>query len=212
MPPRLLAALSLVAAMALTGANVAFGKAIAAAIPVYIFVLFRFVVASLALAPMARGEPGPKLVADEPARMARPGADGAARHGRLHGADAGGAQAHGRGRCRHHHGDPARRGGGAGRAVRRRPPVAPAGARRGAWPSPACCWCRPRARRAAARRWSATCWWRGPCCARRASSSSASGWRRPTGRCGWRSAPTWPAWCWRSRSLSSTRPPSIRAP
>jgi drug/metabolite transporter (DMT)-like permease len=48
--------------MALTGANVAFGKAIAAAIPVYIFVLFRFVVASLALAPMARGEPGPKLV------------------------------------------------------------------------------------------------------------------------------------------------------
>ena len=61
MPPRLLAALSLVAAMALTGANVAFGKAIAAAIPVYIFVLFRFVVASLALGPMAAAEPGPKL-------------------------------------------------------------------------------------------------------------------------------------------------------
>ena len=62
MPPRLLAALSLIAAMALTGANVAFGKAIAVAVPVYIFVLFRFVVASLALAPMARGEPGPKLL------------------------------------------------------------------------------------------------------------------------------------------------------
>ena len=61
MPPRPLAALLLVAAMALTGANVAFGKAIVAAIPVYVFVLFRFAVASLALGPMARGEPGPKL-------------------------------------------------------------------------------------------------------------------------------------------------------
>jgi drug/metabolite transporter (DMT)-like permease len=58
---RLLAALSLVAAMALTGSNVAFGKTIVAAVPVYIFVLFRFVVASLALAPMVRREPGPKL-------------------------------------------------------------------------------------------------------------------------------------------------------
>src|SRR3954468_21659472 len=62
MTPRLLAALSLVAAMALTGSNVAFGKAIVAAVPVYIFVLFRFVVASLALAPMVRREPGPKLM------------------------------------------------------------------------------------------------------------------------------------------------------
>ncbi len=58
MPPRPLAALSLVAAMALTGANVGFGKAIAAAVPVYIFVLFRFVVASLALVPMARSRAG----------------------------------------------------------------------------------------------------------------------------------------------------------
>jgi drug/metabolite transporter (DMT)-like permease len=58
---RLAAALSLVAAMALTGANVAFGKAIAAAVPVYLFVIFRFAVASVALAPMARGEPGPRL-------------------------------------------------------------------------------------------------------------------------------------------------------
>jgi drug/metabolite transporter (DMT)-like permease len=62
MPLRPLAALSLVAAMALTGANVGFGKAIAAAVPVYIFVLFRFVVASLALVPMAAAEPGPKLL------------------------------------------------------------------------------------------------------------------------------------------------------
>jgi drug/metabolite transporter (DMT)-like permease len=62
MPPRLLAALSLLAAMALTGANVAFGKAIAATIPVYIFVLFRFAVASLALGPLTHSEPGPKLL------------------------------------------------------------------------------------------------------------------------------------------------------
>ncbi len=55
------AALSLSAAMALTGANVAFGKAIAAEIPVYLFVLFRFVVASAVLALMVRGEGGPRL-------------------------------------------------------------------------------------------------------------------------------------------------------
>lgn len=61
MQPRLLAALSLVAAMALTGSNVAFGKVIVAGVPVYIFVLFRFCVASVALAPMAGREPGPKL-------------------------------------------------------------------------------------------------------------------------------------------------------
>jgi drug/metabolite transporter (DMT)-like permease len=47
--------------MALTGANVAFGKVIAAAVPVHIFVLFRLAVASLALAPMVRSEPGPQL-------------------------------------------------------------------------------------------------------------------------------------------------------
>jgi len=59
--PRAAAALSLVAAMAFTGANVAFGKAIVAEIPVYVFVLFRFVVASAALGLMVRGEPGPRL-------------------------------------------------------------------------------------------------------------------------------------------------------
>jgi drug/metabolite transporter (DMT)-like permease len=58
---RLSASLSLVAAMALTGANVAFGKTIAAAVPVYLFVCFRFAVASVALAPMALREPGPKV-------------------------------------------------------------------------------------------------------------------------------------------------------
>jgi len=63
MPPRsrLIAALSLVAAMAFTGTNVAFGKAIAAAVPIYLFVVFRFAVASVALAPLAHMEPGPKV-------------------------------------------------------------------------------------------------------------------------------------------------------
>jgi drug/metabolite transporter (DMT)-like permease len=63
MPPSssLFAVLSLTAAMTLTGANVAFGKAIAAEVPVYAFVLFRFAVASAALAVMVRGEPGPRL-------------------------------------------------------------------------------------------------------------------------------------------------------
>jgi drug/metabolite transporter (DMT)-like permease len=63
MPPssRLSAALSLAAVMALTGANVAFGKAIVAEVPVYVFVVFRFAVASAALALVARGEPGPRL-------------------------------------------------------------------------------------------------------------------------------------------------------
>jgi drug/metabolite transporter (DMT)-like permease len=59
--PRNAAALSLFAAMTLTGANVAFGKAIVAAVPVYAFVLFRFVVASAALLLVVRGESGPKL-------------------------------------------------------------------------------------------------------------------------------------------------------
>ena len=35
--------------MTLTGANVAFGKAVVAEFPIYVFVLFRFVVASIAL-------------------------------------------------------------------------------------------------------------------------------------------------------------------
>ncbi len=64
MPPpiaRLPAALSLVAAMALTGANVAIGKVIVAEIPTYAFLLLRFAVASAALALLARTEPGPKL-------------------------------------------------------------------------------------------------------------------------------------------------------
>lgn len=60
-PSRRLAAGALAAAMMLTGANVAFGKAIVAEIPVYVFVLFRFVVATAALAVLARAEPGPRL-------------------------------------------------------------------------------------------------------------------------------------------------------
>jgi drug/metabolite transporter (DMT)-like permease len=65
MPPaqRLTAALSLTAAMTLTGANVAFGKAIVAEIPVYVFVLFRFLVACAALLLMVRRESGPRLSA-----------------------------------------------------------------------------------------------------------------------------------------------------
>jgi drug/metabolite transporter (DMT)-like permease len=65
MPPisRLAAALSLIAAMTLTGANVAFARAIVAEFPIYVFVLFRFLVASAALALLVRGEPGPKLAA-----------------------------------------------------------------------------------------------------------------------------------------------------
>jgi drug/metabolite transporter (DMT)-like permease len=47
--------------MALTGANVAFGKAIAAEVSVYVFVLFRFALASAALALLVGREPGPKL-------------------------------------------------------------------------------------------------------------------------------------------------------
>jgi drug/metabolite transporter (DMT)-like permease len=55
------AALLLLAAMTLTGANVAFGKAVVAEFPIYVFVLFRFVVASIALLLMVGIEGGPKL-------------------------------------------------------------------------------------------------------------------------------------------------------
>jgi drug/metabolite transporter (DMT)-like permease len=60
-PTRLAAALSLLAAMTLTGANVAFGKAVVAEFPIYVFVLFRFVISCLALLPLARVEEGPRL-------------------------------------------------------------------------------------------------------------------------------------------------------
>ena len=59
--PRLAAALSLIAAMTLTGANIAFGKAIVAAMPIYVFVFFRFLVASAALLLIVPREGGPKL-------------------------------------------------------------------------------------------------------------------------------------------------------
>ena len=60
---RLLAAASLIGAMTLTGANVAFGKAIVAEIPVYVFLLMRFVVAVAALAlsyAASRGRSSPR--------------------------------------------------------------------------------------------------------------------------------------------------------
>ncbi|HXF53454.1 MAG TPA: DMT family transporter [Hyphomicrobiaceae bacterium] len=59
--PRLLAVLSLVASMSLTGANVPFGKAVMAEMPVEVFLVFRFAIASLALALLVRTEPGPLL-------------------------------------------------------------------------------------------------------------------------------------------------------
>ena len=59
--PHFAAVLSLVAAMTLTGANVPFGKAVMAEMPVEVFLAFRFAVASLALALLVRREPGPPL-------------------------------------------------------------------------------------------------------------------------------------------------------
>ena len=59
--------------MALTGANVAFGKTIAAEVSVYIFVLFRFALASLALAPDGAQGARPEAVADDRCAVARPG-------------------------------------------------------------------------------------------------------------------------------------------
>ena len=55
------AALSLLAAMMLTGANVAFGKAVVAEFPIYVFVFFRFAVATIALLLIVGAEGGPKL-------------------------------------------------------------------------------------------------------------------------------------------------------
>ena len=60
-PRRLAAPASLTAAMVLTGANVVLGKAIVAEVPVYLFMLFRFLVSTAALLALVHGEPGPKL-------------------------------------------------------------------------------------------------------------------------------------------------------
>ena len=51
----------LVAAMALVGANVAFGKTLAREVPIHAFLVFRFLVSSLVLWVLARGEAGPRL-------------------------------------------------------------------------------------------------------------------------------------------------------
>ena len=59
--PRPLAMLSLTLAMAMTGANVPLGKAITAEIPVEILMLYRFALAALLLAILARWEPGPPM-------------------------------------------------------------------------------------------------------------------------------------------------------
>jgi len=60
-PRRFAAPVSLSAAMVLTGANVVLGKAIVAEVPVYLFMLFRFLVSTAALVALVGGEPGPKL-------------------------------------------------------------------------------------------------------------------------------------------------------
>lgn len=52
----------LLAAMALTGANVPVGKTIVVEVPVYVFLFFRFALAALALALIVRGEEGPRLL------------------------------------------------------------------------------------------------------------------------------------------------------
>ena len=57
----LAAFLMLIAAMAMVGANVPIGKHIAAFVPVELFLLFRFVVASLALALLVRWDGGRRL-------------------------------------------------------------------------------------------------------------------------------------------------------
>jgi drug/metabolite transporter (DMT)-like permease len=51
----------LIAAMALVGANVAIGKRLVLDLPIYAFMLFRFVLASAALWLLARTEAGPRL-------------------------------------------------------------------------------------------------------------------------------------------------------
>ncbi len=60
--PRWLAMLMLVAAMALTGLNVPFGKAIVAVISVEAFLLVRFGLASLVLTSLVHMEPGVRLL------------------------------------------------------------------------------------------------------------------------------------------------------
>ena len=62
-PHRGAALLSLTAAMVLTGANVVLGKIIVAEVPVYLFMLFRFLVSTAALLPLVYREGGPKLSA-----------------------------------------------------------------------------------------------------------------------------------------------------
>ena len=47
--------------MVLTGANVALGKAIVAEVPIYIFMLFRFLLSTAALSALVHWEAGPKL-------------------------------------------------------------------------------------------------------------------------------------------------------
>src|SRR5262249_16300405 len=95
---RLAALSSLAAAMVLTGANVVLAKAISAELPVYMVLVFRFLLATVALAVLARHEPGPRLKH----MTARQGRDLAAvavagREGRLRGVVVGGLKGSGEG-------------------------------------------------------------------------------------------------------------------
>jgi len=66
---RLAAPASLTAAMVLTGANVVLAKAIVAEVPVYLFMLFRFLVSTAALLVLVGAEPGPKLGQMQPGQV-----------------------------------------------------------------------------------------------------------------------------------------------
>jgi drug/metabolite transporter (DMT)-like permease len=61
-PQPLAALLALTAAMVLTGANVVLAKVIVAEVPVYLFMLFRFLVSTAALLALVQREGGPKLM------------------------------------------------------------------------------------------------------------------------------------------------------
>jgi drug/metabolite transporter (DMT)-like permease len=64
------AVLFLVMAMMLTGSNVPLAKSIVAGLPLYAFLFFRFALSVVALAVLARHEPGPRLRDMRPRQMA----------------------------------------------------------------------------------------------------------------------------------------------
>ena len=75
------------AAMVLTGANVALGKAIVAEVPIYLFMLFRFLLSTAALLALVHWEPGPKLRQMRAGQVRDLTGHGGLGHDRLYGAD-----------------------------------------------------------------------------------------------------------------------------